>query len=95
MDWVQGLVTVAGAGEPTMKAGLAIHMYVRSRSRSRAMVSYRCHTNDAPLALCDRDFVCVAVFVNVQVCGQRLDGGPCHAELGRRPAHRATAGVSE
>lgn len=49
MDWVQGLVTVAGAGEPTMKAGLAIHMYVRSRSRSVALSSYHCYTNDAHL----------------------------------------------
>jgi len=26
-DWVSGLVTVAGAGDPSLKTGLAIHMY--------------------------------------------------------------------
>eukprot|EP00993_Chasmostoma_nieuportense_P000234 NODE_1216_length_1603_cov_26.506098_g1147_i0.p1 GENE.NODE_1216_length_1603_cov_26.506098_g1147_i0~~NODE_1216_length_1603_cov_26.506098_g1147_i0.p1 ORF type:complete len:490 (+),score=111.76 NODE_1216_length_1603_cov_26.506098_g1147_i0:88-1470(+) len=34
-DWVQGLVTVCGAGSPEMKAGMAIHMYACNQSMER------------------------------------------------------------
>jgi homogentisate 1,2-dioxygenase len=32
LDWVDGLATMAGAGDPTVKSGIAVHMYTCNKS---------------------------------------------------------------
>jgi homogentisate 1,2-dioxygenase len=35
VDFVQGLKTVGGHGDPTLKEGLAIHMYMANKSMAK------------------------------------------------------------
>jgi homogentisate 1,2-dioxygenase len=35
VDWAQGLKTIAGNGDPTLREGLAIHMYLANKSMDK------------------------------------------------------------
>lgn len=35
VDWVDGLKTIAGNGDPTLREGLAVHMYLANKSMDK------------------------------------------------------------